>query len=101
MAAWPLVPMRQKIHAECAADRARLGLRKFFGQLHDAGPLSVRLWPLLTTMLLMALFGRVGFQYQGQRSEAPPAQEATLTAALSGLQFLLSAFSQSPLPALF
>lgn len=33
------------------------GLRKLCGRLHDAGPLSVRVMPLLSAVLLMALFG--------------------------------------------
>jgi hypothetical protein len=33
------------------------GWRKFFGKLHDAGPLSVRLLPLLSTVLLMVFLG--------------------------------------------
>jgi CubicO group peptidase (beta-lactamase class C family) len=33
------------------------GLRKLCGRLHDAGPLSVRVMPLLCAVLLMALFG--------------------------------------------
>jgi CubicO group peptidase (beta-lactamase class C family) len=33
------------------------GSRRLFGKLHDAGPLSVRVMPLLSTILLGALFG--------------------------------------------
>jgi CubicO group peptidase (beta-lactamase class C family) len=33
------------------------GLRKLFAKLHDAGPLSVRVMPLLSTVLLIVLFG--------------------------------------------
>ncbi len=33
------------------------GLRKMFGKLHDAGPLSVRVLPLLGTVLLVVFFG--------------------------------------------
>ena len=32
------------------------GFRKLFGKLHDAGPLSVRVMPLLSTVLLIAFF---------------------------------------------
>jgi hypothetical protein len=31
-------------------------LRKLFGKLHDAGPLSVRIMPLVSTVLLIAFF---------------------------------------------
>ena len=33
------------------------GLRKMFGKLHDAGPLSVRVLPLLGTVLFVVFFG--------------------------------------------
>ena len=44
------------------------GLRKLFGKLHDAGPLSVRVMPLVSTVLLILFFVLFAVKRDGLRA---------------------------------
>lgn len=79
------------------------GFRKLFGKLHDAGPLSVRLMPLLSTVLLMATLGPLATVWRALSSDYVAALTALGVPSLLtvGIMLLTIAFPAATAASLY
>ena len=66
------------------------GFRKLFGKLHDAGPLSVRVMPLLSTVLLIAFFVLFAAKRENMLTMGVPSL-LTVSIMVSTIAFALAA----------